>query len=80
MTMRPMKPMPGQQQQVQVDLSKAESISCEKCGNYNFIQTYFLKKLSPLVSTTGDEAIVPINVFSCGNCGEVPKGFIPKDE
>ena len=49
MTMRPMKPMPGQQQQVQVDLSKAESISCEKCGNYNFIQTYFLKKLSPLV-------------------------------
>ena len=72
MTMRPMKPMPGQQQ-VQVDLSKAESISCEKCGNYNFIQTYFLKKLSPLVSPTGEEAIVPINVFSCGNCGEVPK-------
>ena len=75
-----MKPMPGQQQQVQVDLSKAESISCEKCGNYNFIQTYFLKKLSPLVSPTGEEAIVPINVFSYGNCGEVPKGFIPKDE
>ena len=22
--------------------------------------------------------MVPINVFSCGNCGEVPKGFIPK--
>ena len=72
-----MKPMPGQQQQVQVDLSKAESISCEKCGNYNFIQTYFLKKLSPLVSPTGQEAMVPIQVYSCGNCGKVPEKLMP---
>ena len=31
--MKPMKPMPGQQQQVKVDLSQAETMKCEHCGN-----------------------------------------------
>tara|TARA_Y100000385_G_C13004309_1_gene598715 strand:+ start:311 stop:559 length:249 start_codon:yes stop_codon:yes gene_type:complete len=71
MSMKPMKPIGGnQQQQVTVDLSQAENIVC-KCGNYSYIQSYFLKRISALMSPTGQEAIVPVQVFSCGNCGEV---------
>ena len=66
-----MKPMKSKGQQVTVDLSQAENIVCKSCGNYSFIQSFFLKRISALMSPTGQEAIVPVQVYSCGNCGEV---------
>jgi len=76
MNMKPMKPIPGQQQQVKVDLSQAETTKCEHCGNYLFIKSSIIKRLSALVSPTGEEALIPIEVYSCGNCGEVPKSML----
>ena len=70
--MKPQKPLPQQQKQVQVDLNDAETMKCEDCGNSVFIPAFFLKRLSPLVSPTGQEALIPIQVYSCGNCGKVP--------
>ena len=61
---------------LQIDLSKAETIVCENCGNASFIQAFFLKKISALMSPTGKEAIVPMQVFSCGNCGAIPKNML----
>ena len=69
MTMKPMKPLP--QQQVKVDLQDAESMVCQKCENPVFIQGYVIKKISAIVSPTGKEVIAPIQVFNCGNCGEM---------
>ena len=71
MKIKPQKPLPGQQ--VKVDISKADTIKCEYCGNYLFIQSTILKKLSALVSPTGQEALIPVDVYSCGNCRRVPK-------
>ena len=65
---------------LQIDLSKAETIVCENCGNASFIQAFFLKKVSALVSPTGKEAIVPMQVFSCGNCGTIPKNMTETGE
>ena len=31
-----------------------------------------MKKISALMSPNGQEGIVPIQVYSCGNCGHVP--------
>ena len=64
------------QQQVQVDLSQAETMKCEYCGNYLFISSTIIKRISPIISPTGEEAIVPIDVYSCGNCGRVPKTLL----
>ena len=64
------------QAQVQVNIKDTETIVCEKSGNGLFIQSFFLKKISAIVSPTGKESIVPIQVYSCGNCGKVPKVFI----
>ena len=60
----------------QIDIGDTETIICEKCGNASFIQSFFLKRISPLVSPTGKEAIVPIQVFACGNCGSIPKNMM----
>ena len=65
---------------LQIDLSKAETIVSENCGNASIIQAFFLKKVSALVSPTGKEAIVPMQVFSCGNCGTIPKNMTEMGE
>jgi len=64
------------QQQQQLDISKADTITCDECGNASFIPAFFLKKISALMSPTGQEAIVPIQVYSCGNCGVVPQKML----
>ena len=69
MTVSPMKPLP--KQQVKIDLSDADTMKCQKCGNSIFIQGYVIKRISAIVSPTGEEVIAPIQVFNCGNCGEM---------
>ena len=69
MTTKPMKPLP--KQQVKVDLKDAETMTCQQCDNKIFIQGYVVKKLSAIISPTGQEVIAPIQVFNCGNCGEM---------
>ena len=76
MSMHPKGPLPKKQQQVQVDLRDAETIKCEDCNNYLWIQSFVLKRLSALVSPSGQEALVPIQVYSCGNCGNVADGML----
>lgn len=74
MAKRKNRPQPGQQPQI--DLSKADTIKCESCGNYLFITAHVIKRISPIMSPTGQEAMVPVQVYSCGNCGQVPKIFM----
>ena len=69
------KPAPPKAE-VQLDLGEADTIQCQECGNASFIQSFFLKKISALMSPTGQEAIVPVQVFSCGNCGTVPSKML----
>ena len=80
MSMHPKGPLPRKQQQVQVDLKQADTIKCKECGNYLWIQSFILKKLSALVSPTGQETMIPVQVFSCGNCGKVPDNMMPKGD
>ncbi len=70
------KPIQQPRQEVQVDLTKADTIKCEDCGNYLFITANVIKRISPILSPTGQEALVPVQVYSCGNCGSVPKMFL----
>ena len=69
MSTKPMKPLP--KQQVQVDLTDAETLACGKCDNKIFIQGYVIKKISAIISPTGQEVIAPVQVFNCGSCGEL---------
>ena len=69
MSTKPMKPLP--QAQVKIDLKDADTMKCQACGNSIFIQGYVIKKISAIVSPTGKEVIAPIQVFNCGNCGEM---------
>ena len=69
MNMKPRKPLP--KAKVKVDLSDAETMTCQKCDNKIFLQGYVVKRISAIVSPTGQEVIAPIQVFNCGSCGEL---------
>ncbi len=58
-----------------IDLSKTTIVSCESCSGKTFKQTMLLRKMSAIVSPTGQEALVPVAVFACEQCGHVNKEF-----
>ena len=62
-----------------IDLTHAKTLECEKCKGVGFRQTMMLKKLSPLMSPTGQETIIPVGVFACDSCGHVNKEFAEAD-
>ena len=62
--------------EVKVDLKQADTIKCDDCGNYLFITAHVIKRLSAILSPTGQEALIPVQVYSCCNCGKVPKIFL----
>ena len=45
-----------------------------------FQQAYKMRKLSALLSPTGQETKIPIQVFACLKCNHVNESFIPKEE
>ena len=76
MSTKPMKPIKKPKANVQVDLRDADTIKCSDCNNYLFITSFILKRLSAIVSPNGQEALIPVQVYSCGNCGKVAEGFL----
>ena len=73
MSMHPKGPLP--KKQTQINIKDTETIVCEKCGNGLFIQSFFLKKISALVSPTGKEQIIPVPTFRCDECGFINEEF-----
>jgi len=69
---------PQQQQQIRVNLQDAEDVSCEECSNTYFTPAVMIKRISPLVSPTGQEALAPIQLFQCNKCGYVNDQFLPE--
>ena len=72
--------MNREQPGLNVDFSQTTAEVCESCGNDTFIQVYKMRKLSALLSPTGQEARVPIPLFSCAKCGYINKCFLPKED
>lgn len=69
--------MTKQQPPMNLDLSNAQDVVCDNCGNYTFTEVVLMKRISALVSPTGKEASVPIPTFSCNACGFINKQFLP---
>ena len=65
----------GPQEQQQIDITQTSAVKCEKCENSTFKQSLLLRKLSAIVSPTGEETLVPVQVFACEKCGHVNSEF-----
>ncbi len=68
-----------QQQQVNVDMTQTTSVKCDECGCEHFEQVVRMRRLSAILSPTGKEALIPMPVFACKNCGHVNEEFLPQE-
>ena len=66
-------------QQVQINPNDLEDILCEKCESQCFEPTFLFKKLSAVLSPTGVENIIPMQLYRCAECGHINDMFLPKD-
>jgi hypothetical protein len=65
------------QQRMKIDISDAPWAEC--CGEPQLFETAFMfKRISPIVSPSGKEEHVPIEIVICKKCGKVPQ-FILKN-
>lgn len=72
----PNSPGAGGQQGQGVQISPdTPNLRCPNCNNQVFQALFIAKKISALVSPTGKEAVAPMQIFACTNCGAVPKEF-----
>ena len=72
--------MNNQQPQMNVDFSQTTAEVCESCENDTFVQVYQMRKLSALLSPTGQPTMIPIQVFACAKCGNINSTFLPKND
>ena len=56
---------------LRVDLSQAPWVECE-CGNKLFETSTLFKRVSSLLSPTGKEEVVQIEVAICKECKKIP--------
>jgi len=68
-----------QDQNFNIDINQTTPLICESCGHTHFTQVYLMRKLSPLLSPTGEPALIPIPVYACTKCNHVNPEFLPKE-
>lgn len=68
-----------QMAQPKIGLNETTAIKCEKCGCETFVQAVLLRKVSPILTGTGQPGIIPIPTFVCTNCGGVNQEMLPKE-
>jgi uncharacterized Zn finger protein len=65
------------EQQLNISLDKTTAVVCDECGGEVFTDSVMLRKASRFVTGTAQDAIIPIQVFMCTNCGSINDEFLP---
>lgn len=63
--------------QPKIDITKSKPITCQECGDDLFIPAMKFRKLSKLLTGTGKDAVIPIEVYMCSGCGAVNTELLP---
>ena len=63
-----------QPEKIKLDISKEPWSLCN-AGESLFEGAVMFKRLSPFVSPTGKEELLPIDVIVCKKCGKIPQFF-----
>ena len=61
---------------MKINPTSLDDVTCDECGNYTFMRVQLMKRMPALISPTGQEAFMPMDVFSCAACNHVNERFI----
>tara|TARA_R110002051_G_scaffold324985_2_gene424972 strand:- start:3236 stop:3484 length:249 start_codon:yes stop_codon:yes gene_type:complete len=70
---------PAQQQNININPKDLEDMLCSKCNCQTFEPVFLFKKLSAVLSPSGKDTIIPLQVYKCTECAHIDEGFLPKD-
>ena len=59
-----------------MNLNDARNMDCE-CGNSTFMPGFRFKKMSKLITGQAQDAIIPIEVYLCTQCGKALQELLP---
>jgi hypothetical protein len=70
-----------QPKQPQIDLKQAKEMVCtnSECDGTVFIPGTKFLKVSRLVTGTAKDAIIPVELYLCGDCGEINTDLLPDE-
>jgi len=56
---------------IRINAADMEDVACPSCESIYFKNILRIKRLSAILSPTGQETIMPIPVIACEKCGEI---------
>lgn|SRR5574344_217137 len=62
-----------------LNLAQTTPVICEHCGGQVFDQALVLRKVSSILTGTGQAGLVPVTVFVCSKCNTIVKEFLPEE-
>jgi hypothetical protein len=60
-----------------ITLDQTTETVCEVCNHKFFHQALYIRKVSGILTGTGQPSYIPIPVFACDKCDHVNKEFLP---
>jgi hypothetical protein len=69
--------MSQEQMNLNITLDKTTAVICSGCEGEVFTDSVMLRKASRFITGTAQDALIPIQVFSCVKCGHVNEEFLP---
>lgn len=67
------------QPQMRVGLEQSTALVCKACGHDVFLEASKFRIISKLLIGSQQDAIVPVPVFLCANCGAILEELLPKE-
>jgi uncharacterized Zn finger protein len=58
-----------------IDLKQQPTVVCENCESKYFKEVVLIKKVSKLLTGSGEDTMVPFPTYMCNSCGHVNKEF-----
>jgi hypothetical protein len=59
-----------------MNLNDARDMNCD-CGNNTFMPGFRFKKMSKLITGQAQDAIIPIEMYLCTQCGKALQELLP---
>ena len=69
----------GEKKEPNLDLSKSNELICKHCNHNVFIPAIMFRKISKIITGTPNDAIIPIETYCCGECGEICEELLPPE-
>lgn len=71
------KSLTPQQQNLNIDITKTVPYVCDnpECDNEVFMSVMKFRKVPKLLTGSTEDQLIPVTVFMCTSCGNIPKDF-----